>query len=46
VALTYFQADKKKAGGTYVSVTGQLNQLKMLNDFKGVLILAERADLN
>lgn len=36
VTLTYFRPDKKKAGGAYVSVTGQL---KKINDHEGVLIL-------
>ena len=34
--LTYFQPDKKKAGGAIVSVTGQL---KKMDDFGGILIL-------
>lgn len=38
VTLTYFQPDKKKAGGEYVTVTGKL---KKIDDFEGVLILAE-----
>ena len=37
VTLTYFQPDKKKAGGAYVSVTGQL---KKIDDLEGTLILA------
>ena len=36
VTLTYFQPDKKKAGGAYVSVTGQLRKI---DDVAGVLIL-------
>ena len=36
VTLTYFQPDKKKAGGTYVCVTGQL---KRIDDFEGTLVL-------
>ncbi len=36
VTLTYFQPDKKKAGGAYVTVIGQL---KKIDDFEGVLIL-------
>ena len=36
VTLTYFQPDKKKAGGTYVCVTGQL---KRIDDFEGALVL-------
>ena len=36
VTLTYFQPDKKKAGGAYVCVTGQL---KKIDDFEGALIL-------
>ena len=38
VMLTYFQPDKKKAGGEYVTATGKL---KKIDDFEGVLILAE-----
>ena len=38
VTLTYFQLDNKKAGGAYVSVTGQLRKI---NDFEGVLILMD-----
>lgn len=37
VTLTYFQPDQKKAGGTYVTVTGRL---KKIDDYKGTLILA------
>ena len=37
VMLTYFQPDKKKAGGAYITVAGQL---KKMDDFEGVLILA------
>ena len=37
VTLTCFRPDKKKAGGTYVTVTGQL---KKIDDYEGVLILA------
>ena len=36
VTVTYFQPDKKKAGGAYVCVTGQL---KKIDDFEGALIL-------
>lgn len=36
ITLTYFQPDKKKSGGAYVTVTGQL---KKIDDFEGVLIL-------
>ena len=36
VTLTYFQPDKKKAGGAYITVTGQL---KKMDDFEGILIL-------
>ena len=36
VTLTYFQPDKKKAGGAYVAVSGQL---KKIDDFESVLIL-------
>jgi len=36
VTLTYFQPDKKKAGGAYVTLTGQL---KKIDDFEGTLIL-------
>ena len=37
VTLTCFRPDKKKAGGTYVTVTGRL---KKMDDYEGVLILA------
>ena len=36
VILTYFQPDKKKAGGAYATATGQL---KKIDDIEGVLIL-------
>ena len=36
VTLTCFQPDKKKAGGAFVSVTGQV---KKVDDFEGALIL-------
>ena len=36
VTLTYFQPDKKKTGGAYVCVTGQL---KKIDDLEGALIL-------
>lgn len=36
VVLTYFQPDKKKTGGAYVTTTGQLKQI---DDVDGVLIL-------
>ncbi len=36
VTVTYFQPDKKKAGGAYVCVTGQL---KKIDDFEGTLVL-------
>ena len=38
VTLTYFQPDKKKTGGAYVSVTGQLRKI---DDFEGALILVD-----
>ena len=38
VTLTLFQLDKKKAGGAYVTITGQL---KKIDDFAGTLILLE-----
>ena len=37
VTVTYFQPDVKKAGGAYITVAGQL---KKMDDFEGVLILA------
>ena len=37
VTLTYFRSDKRKAGGAYVTTTGQL---KKIDDFEGALILA------
>ena len=36
VTLTYFQPDKRKAGGAYVTASGQL---KKIDDLAGVLIL-------
>lgn len=36
LTATYFQPDKKKAGGAYVTITGQL---KRIDDYEGVLIL-------
>ena len=36
VTLTYFRPDKKKAGGAYVTVTGQL---KKMDDYAGTLVL-------
>lgn len=36
VTVTYFQPDKKKAGSTYVCVTGQF---KKIDDFEGTLVL-------
>lgn len=36
VTVMYFQPDKKKSGGEYVTTTGQL---KKIDDFAGVLIL-------
>lgn len=38
VVLTYFQPDKKKTGGAYVTTTGQLKQI---DDVDGVLILLD-----
>ena len=34
--ITWFQPDKKKTGGEYITTTGQL---KKIDDFEGVLIL-------
>lgn len=36
VTVTYFQPDKKKAGGAYVTATGEL---KKIDDFTGTLLL-------
>lgn len=36
VTLTWFQPDKRKAGGAYISATGQL---KKIDDYEGVLVL-------
>lgn len=36
VTLTYFRPDKKKAGGAYVTLTGQL---KKIDDYEGALLL-------
>ncbi len=36
ITVTYFQLDKKKAGGAYVCVTGQF---KKIDDYEGVLVL-------
>ena len=36
VTITFFQPDQKRAGGSYVTTTGQL---KKIDDFEGVQIL-------
>lgn len=36
VTVTFFQPDKKKTGGAYVTTTGQL---KKIDDFEGALVL-------
>ena len=36
ITLTWFQPDKRKAGGAYVTTTGQV---KKIDDFEGALIL-------
>ena len=36
VTLTWFQPDKKKTGGTYVTTTGEL---KKIDDYAGALFL-------
>ena len=36
VTITFFQPDKKKTGGAYVTTTGQL---KKIDDFEGTLVL-------
>ena len=36
VTLTWFQPDKRKTGGAYVTTTGQI---KKIDDFEGALIL-------
>lgn len=36
VTLTWFQPDKRKTGGVYVTTTGQL---KKIDDYEGVLVL-------
>ena len=36
VTVTYFQPDKKKAGGAYVTATGEL---KKIDDFTSTLLL-------
>ena len=38
VSVTYFQPDKRKSGGAYVTVTGQL---KKIDDLEGALILTD-----
>lgn len=38
MTLTYFLPDKKKAGGAYVTVTGQL---KKIDEIEGVLVLMD-----
>lgn len=35
VSVTYFQPDKRKTGGSYITTTGQL---KKIDDFNGTLI--------
>ncbi|MDE7261458.1 MAG: hypothetical protein K2N78_05270, partial [Oscillospiraceae bacterium] len=43
VTLTYFEPDKKKAGGAYVTATGRLRKIddyvRKLDDYEGVLVL-------
>ena len=39
VAITYFQADKKKAGGSYIEHTGIV---KKIDDFEQELIFADK----
>ena len=36
IAVTYFQADKKKAGGSYVTVSGAV---KKIDDYEGAIVL-------
>ena len=36
VTLVYFRPDKKKCGGAYLTITGQL---KKIDDYEGVLVL-------
>lgn len=38
VTLTWFQPDKRKTGGAYVTTTGQIRKI---DDFEGVLILMD-----
>ena len=40
VTITWFQPDRRKAGGAYVATTGQL---KKIDDFEGALILTDGA---
>lgn len=38
IAVTYFQADKKKAGGSYVIVSGAV---KKIDDYEGAIVLMD-----
>lgn len=38
IAVTYFQADKKKAGGSYVTVSGAV---KKIDDYEGAIVLMD-----
>jgi len=38
IAVTYFQADKKKAGGSYVTVSGAV---KKIDDYEGAIMLMD-----
>ncbi len=42
VTVTYFQADKKKDGGEYVSLTGKIKKVKHV---KNVLVFADGAEI-
>jgi hypothetical protein len=42
VTITYFEPDKKKDGGAYVTVTGQL---KKIDDIERLLILSDGAKI-
>ncbi len=39
VSITYFSADSRKAGGAYMTISGEV---KYLDDIDGVLVLADK----
>ena len=43
VTLTYFEPDKKKDGGTYISVTGNVRRIDLVNS---IIILSNKVKIN